>query len=127
LSGVPLDRAAGYIHDRNISGFRALYAKAGLPDIAYPAFCEAIKAMRDGALIGEPGGVARLKRGMVERVLKACSRDREADLSLLALLRRFAVEAAREEARLFCEDLVADDYLPPLAPAANDDAHLVAA
>ena len=30
--------------------------------------------------------------------------------SLLALLRRFAVEAAREEARMFCDDLVADDY-----------------
>jgi hypothetical protein len=26
----------------------------------------------------------------------------------LALLRRFAVEAAREEARLFCDDLVAE-------------------
>ncbi len=127
LSGVPLDRAAGYIHDRNISGFRALYAKAGLPDIAYPAFCEAIKAMREGALIGEQGGVGRLKRRMVERVLAACSQEREADLSLLALLRRFAVEAAREEARLFCEDLVADDALPLFAPAANDDRRLVAA
>ncbi|MGA7974986.1 MAG: hypothetical protein WCA36_19500, partial [Pseudolabrys sp.] len=29
--------------------------------------------------------------------------------SLLALLRRFAVEAAREEARSFCQDLVAND------------------
>ena len=29
--------------------------------------------------------------------------------SLLALLRRFAVEAAREEARMFCDDLVAND------------------
>jgi hypothetical protein len=28
--------------------------------------------------------------------------------ALLALLRRFAVEAAREEARLFCDDLVAE-------------------
>ena len=32
LSGVPLDRVTSYIHDRNISGFRALYRKAGLPD-----------------------------------------------------------------------------------------------
>ena len=109
LSGLPLDRVTGYIHDKNISGFRALYRKAGLPDAAYPAFREAIAAMRDGILLGEPGGVARLKRRMVERVLARCAGERGAGdmASLLALLRRFAVEAAREEARLFCDDLVA--------------------
>jgi uncharacterized protein (DUF2336 family) len=112
LSGVPLDRVTSYIHDRNIiSGFSALYSKAGLPDLAYPAFREAIKAMREGVLVGEQGGVARLKRRMVERVLSACADERDRDLaSLLALLRRFAVEAARDEARMFCDDLVANDY-----------------
>jgi uncharacterized protein (DUF2336 family) len=115
LSGVPLDRVTSYIHDKNISGFRALYSKAGLPDLAYPAFRDAIAAMREGVLIGEQGGVARLKRRMVERVLARCSEEREPETaSLLALLRRFAVEAAREEARMFCDDLVAYDY------AAND-------
>jgi uncharacterized protein (DUF2336 family) len=127
LSGVPLDRAASYLHDRNISGFRALYAKAGLPDTAYPAFREAIKAMREGVLVGEQGGVARLKRRMVERVLAACAAERNPDMaSLLALLRRFAVEAAREEARMFCEDLVADDSIPPPVDVAIDDMRLVA-
>lgn len=112
LSGVPLDRVTSYIHDKNISGFRALYSKAGLPDLAYPAFREAIAAMRDGVLVGEQGGVARLKRRMVERVLSRCSHEREPETaSLLALLRRFAVEAAREEARMFCDDLVAADYM----------------
>ncbi len=127
LSGVRLDRAASYLHDRNISGFRALYAKAGLPDFAYPAFREAIKAMREGVLVGEQGGVARLKRRMVERVLAACAAEREPDMaSLLALLRRFAVEAAREEARMFCEDLVADDSLPLPVEIAADEMRLVA-
>jgi uncharacterized protein (DUF2336 family) len=112
LSGVPLDRVTSYIHDKNISGFHALYRKAGLPDVAYPAFREAIAAMRDGILIGEQGGVARLKRRMVERVLARCSCERGPEMaSLLALLRRFAVEAAREEARMFCDDLVANDYM----------------
>jgi len=127
LSGVPLDRVTSYIHDKNISGFRALYSKAGLPDAAYPAFREAIMSMRDGILIGEQGGVARLKRRMVERVLARCAGSRSEDArdqdlrvqelrdpgmaSLLALLRRFAVEAAREEARMFCDDLVANDYI----------------
>jgi uncharacterized protein (DUF2336 family) len=117
LSDVPLDRVANYIHDKNISGFRALYHKAGLPDVAYPAFREALMAMRDGILVGEQGGVARLKRRMVERVLARCAGLRGEELrgpdmaSLLALLRRFAVEAAREEARMFCDDLVANDYM----------------
>ena len=127
LSDVPLDRAASYIHDRNISGLRALYAKAGLPDAAYPAFREAIKAMRDGVLIGEQGGVARLKRRMVERVLAACAAERDPDMaSLLALLRRFAVEAAREEARMFCDDLVADDMVPPPVALLEPETRLVA-
>ena len=111
LSDLPLDRVASYIHDRNISGFGALYRKAGLPELAYPAFRAAIAAMREGALIGEQGGVARLKRRMVDYVLSACASERGRDLtSLLALLRRFAVEAAREEARMFCDDLVANDH-----------------
>ena len=121
LSGVPIERLTSYIHDRNISGFAALYTKAGLPDVAYPAFREAIAAMREGMLVGEHGGVARLKRRMVERVLEACAQERGRDLaSLLALLRRFAVEAAREEARMFCDELVADsvaDEAPQRAAA----------
>ena len=68
-------------------------------------------AMRDGILVGEQGGVARLKRRMVERVLPRCAHERGPEMtSLMALLRRFAVEAAREEARMFCDDLVANDY-----------------
>ncbi len=111
LSDLPLDRVTSYIHDRAISAFQALYRKAGLPDSAYPAFREAIAAMRDGILLGEPGGAARLKRRMVERVLARCARERGPEsATLLALLRRFAVEAAREEARLFCDGLVAGQF-----------------
>ena len=126
LSGVPIDRVTSYIHDRNISGLSALYHKAGLPDTAYPAFRAAIAAMREGALVGERGGAARLKRRMVERVLSACAAERGRDLtSLLALLRRFVVEAAREEARMFCDDLVANDHSID-AGRLIDDARLVA-
>lgn len=110
LTGMPIDRVSAYIHDKHISGFRAIYTKAGLPDAAYPAFREAIAALRDGILVGETGGVTRLKRRMVEHVLEACVAERRDDMaSLLALLRRFAVEAAREEARMFCDDLIAYD------------------
>ena len=126
LSGLPLDRVTSYIHDKNISGFGALYRKAGLPDQAYPAFRAAIAGMREGALIGERGGVARLKCGLVGYVIEACAAERGQDIaSLMALLRRFAVEAAREEARMFCDDLVANDD-PGIAVGMIDDARLVA-
>ncbi|HEX3338711.1 MAG TPA: DUF2336 domain-containing protein [Pseudolabrys sp.] len=127
LSSIPIDRVTAYVHDKNISGFRALYREAGLPEVAYPAFREALTAMRAGLLIGEQGGASRLKRRMVERVLDACSHERgEETASVLALLRRFSVEAAREEARLFCDDLVADACIIQ-ADQSYADAQLAAA
>ena len=127
LSGVPIDRVTNFIHDRSISGFRALYRKAGLPDSAYPGFREAISAMREGAMFGGQGGAARLNRGLVERVLEACAAEHAPDLAaLVALLRRFAVEAAREEARMFCDDLVANDHPIMAAESIIDDTRLVA-
>ena len=113
LSGLPLDNVSSYIHDRSVSGFQALYRKAGLPDAAYPAFREAVVAMREGALLGEHNDVARLKRRIVDRVLERCSEEAQGDLvPLITALQRFAVEAARDEARMFCEDLVADGVGP---------------
>ncbi|HWM81055.1 MAG TPA: DUF2336 domain-containing protein [Pseudolabrys sp.] len=110
LSDVPVERVSGYIHDRNLSGFAALYGKAGLPQTAYPAFREAVAALREGILLGEVGGATHLKRRMVERVLEGCAEDTDGALTpLTALLRRFATEAARDEARMFCHDLVAED------------------
>ena len=109
LSGMSIDRVTAYIHDKSISGFRALYREAGLPDVAYPAFREALSAMRAGLLVGEQGGASRLKRRMVERVLGACMGARsEETAARRAWLRRCSVEAARAEARLFCDDLVAE-------------------
>jgi uncharacterized protein (DUF2336 family) len=110
LSDIPAERVSAYIHDRNLSGFAALYGKAGLPQTAYPAFREAVAALREGILLGEVGGAAHLKRRMVERVLEGCAEETHGVLTpLAALLRRFATEAARDEARMFCHDLVAED------------------
>jgi uncharacterized protein (DUF2336 family) len=113
LSALPPDRVRGIVHDRRGNGFRALYEKAGLPASAYPAFREAIEAMREAVHLGEPGNGSRLKRRMIERVLTGCERGIIGDIEpLLTLLRRFATEAAREEARLYCEELVAEDAVP---------------
>lgn len=107
LADLPSDRVVSHLHDKTSGGLRALYRKAALPELAYPAFRAALTALRDGISVGEPGGAARLKRRLVEYVLMLCS-DQGCGASLLALLRRFAVEAAREEARLFCDELVAE-------------------
>src|SRR5690348_7165388 len=120
LSDLPLDRVGSHVHDRNLTGFRALYRKAELPELAYPAFRAGLAALRQGVLIGEPRDAARLKRRMVEHVLDACMQE-GAEAALLALLRRFAVEAAREEARSFCDDLVADGMMA-MAPYQIADA-----
>jgi uncharacterized protein (DUF2336 family) len=108
LAEMPLARVSGLVHDRGGAGLVALFDKAGLPSSTYPAFKEAIEAMREGSLASEPGDAARLKRRMIERVLAGCEEQELGELEpLLTLLRRFATEAAREEARLFCDELVA--------------------
>jgi uncharacterized protein (DUF2336 family) len=108
LSDMPIARVSALVYDRGSSGFRAVFDAAGLPGSAYPAFREAIEAMREGGF--DPGGASRLKRRMVERVLTRCADQGGLDITpLMTLLRRFAAEAAREEARLFCEELVADN------------------
>jgi uncharacterized protein (DUF2336 family) len=114
LSGMPLARVSALVHDKGATGFHALFRKAELPASTYPAFREAVEAMREGGFIAELGGAIRLKRRMVERVLTRCADETDVDIEpLLTLLRRFAAEAAREEARMFCEELVAGDDAEP--------------
>ena len=106
LSSLSLARVSALVHDKGSSGFRAVFGKAGLPMSTYPAFHEAIVAMREDGFIGDAGGVSRLKRRMVERVLTRCADETSVDVEpLLSFLRRFAAEAAREEARAFCDQL----------------------
>jgi hypothetical protein len=109
LTDVPIERVAAIVHDPKGAGFRALYDRAGLPASSFAAFREALAAMREDGFQGELSGLAHLKRRMVERVLTRCAEDAVDVEPLMTLLRRFAAEAAREEARTFCHDLVADD------------------
>jgi len=111
LSGLPLARVQALVHDRGSAGFRAVFDKAGLPPATYGAFREALTAVREAHLNGEFTGASRLKRRMVERVLTSCERADVGDIEpLLILLRRFSAEAAREDARAYCDALIADDF-----------------
>jgi hypothetical protein len=57
-----------------------------------------------------------LRRTLVERVLTRCETDEETAEPLLTLLRRFAAESVREEARAFNDDVLADKAAATPAP-----------
>jgi uncharacterized protein (DUF2336 family) len=111
LSGLPQARIAALLHDRGVASLDALLIRAGLPESTYPAFRAALEASHEVGYVDSIEGAVRLRRRMVERVLTHCETDRQAAEPLLILLRRFATESAREEARLFCEELVAEEAL----------------
>jgi uncharacterized protein (DUF2336 family) len=111
LSGLPQARVSALLHDRGGAGLQALLIRAGLPESTFAAFRVALEASHETGYVDTLGGVARLRRRMVERVLTHCETDRQAAEPLLILLRRFATESAREEARTFCEELVAEDVI----------------
>ncbi len=135
LAELPLRRVQALAHDDGNARLRAVFDKAGLPASTYVAFREVLAATgeahhepppypplatsptlprkrgREGRGTGEGReGVGRLRRRMVERALMRCERSDIGDLEpLMILLRRFATEAAREDARVNCERLLAED------------------
>lgn len=122
LSGLPRSRVAAIVHDRGGASLNALLAKAGLPKSTYRAFSVALEASNEIGFIGTVAGATRLRRRMVERVLTQCETSETVAEPLLLLLRRFATESAREEARLFCDELAADDFIGALSAQAAEEA-----
>jgi len=114
LSGLPLARVSALLHDRGRTSLQALLIKAGLPESTFAAFQVAIDVGHEMGYADSDGAAARLRRRMVERVLTHCETDGRSAEPLLILLRRFATESAREEARLFCEELVAQAAIVPV-------------
>jgi uncharacterized protein (DUF2336 family) len=109
LSGLPAARVSGVLHDRRGSGFGALYRRAGLPDSLWPAFEAGLSAFQEPARSESSAEGAQLSRRMIERVLTACAHlPADESAKLIALLRRYEVEAARDEARQVA-DALADE------------------
>lgn len=107
LSGLSPNRISSVLGDRSGHGFRALFERAGLPQGAFSAFRAAIEVVQEMGFAGAPGYTA-LGRSMVEQVIARYAPESVGELDeLYALLRRFATEAARDEARHFTADLVA--------------------
>lgn len=111
LSELPAARVYALVDDHRGSGLVALLKRAGLAPSTFPAFRAALEARHEIGFAATIGGAARLRRRMVERVLTRCETSAEASEPLLILLRRFATESAREEARVLCDELAAEqDY-----------------
>jgi uncharacterized protein (DUF2336 family) len=109
LSGLPQARVSALLHDRGGASLNALLSRAGLPQSTFPAFRAALEASHEVGFVGTVDEAARLRRTLVERVLTRCETDEETAEPLLTLLRRFAAESAREEARAFNDELLADE------------------
>jgi uncharacterized protein (DUF2336 family) len=114
LSGLPQARVSALLYDRGGASLQALLIRAGLPESTLGAFRVALEASHETGYVDTIAGAARLRRRMVERVLTHCETDGQAAEPLLILLRRFATESAREEARMFCHELVAEDVIAPI-------------
>lgn len=120
LTGLPQSRVSALVYDRGAS-LDALLARAGFPQSTFAAFRIAVDTVHEIGFVGTVEGMTRLRRRMVERVLTQCEMmSSEATEPLLILLRRFSTESAREEARLFCDELAELDAM------ASDD-QLIAA
>lgn len=109
LSGLPRSRVASLLLDRGEASLEAILRRAGLPESTFGAFRAALDAVHEIGFADTLGGAARLRRRMVERVLTHCETDQPGAAPLMILLRRFATESAREEARLFCDELAAEE------------------
>ena len=114
LSDLPQARVSALLHDRGGASLQALLTRAGLPESTFAAFRVALEVSHETGYVDTVGGAARLRRRMVERVLTHCETDEQAAEPLLILLRRFATESAREEARMFCDELMADEAVAPM-------------
>jgi uncharacterized protein (DUF2336 family) len=114
LSDLPQARVAALLHDRGGASLQALLQRAGLPESTFAAFRAALEVSHETGYVDTVGNAARLRRRMVERVLTHCETDPKAAEPLLILLRRFATESAREEARMFCNELISDEAVAPI-------------
>jgi uncharacterized protein (DUF2336 family) len=120
LTGMGEARVSAILHARVGAGVTALLTRAGLPPSTFAAFRAALAASEEIGFVGTVDGAARLRRRMVERVLTSCAHDAATTEQLMTLLRRFEMESAREEARVFCDELVATE-------AIDRSDHLIAA
>ena len=100
LSGLRAEKIAGLLRNFTGAGFAALFTRAGLPQKYLPVFRAALAAgqiYEQGQATTNEG--PRLCLAMIENVVAVCDELNDGELDrLMALLRRFELEAALEDA-----------------------------
>ena len=101
LSGIAPRRAAAFARAPRSQGFAAFYARARLPAPFLPAFRAALLALE----AADPPRGDQISRALCENVIAQCdARGDDGQAPMLALLWRFASEAARDSAREYADD-----------------------
>ena len=99
LTAMGPRRVAGLIREPDSTAFAALYAKAGLPAPLLVAFRAALVALAR-APRGDEADDGGLRLPVIQFVLGQCASAQDESLDrLIALLRRFEADAARERGR----------------------------
>ena len=78
LTSIKVERASRLIHDVGPLGFRALHARAGIPELYFPAFRAGLDVLRDCTKNRMKPEARELSRLMMERIAPHY-RDIEAD------------------------------------------------
>src|SRR3990167_5638237 len=100
LSGMPEGRGGGLVRAGRANALQAVYARAGLPMVAFDAFIAALETCKRMAERGGPSDRYRFTREMVENVLSRYHDITDGEVNeLMTMLRRFAASRAREGAR----------------------------
>ena len=100
LSGMPPARVAAIVRARHGAGFAALYRRAKMPASLMTTFRAAVAGLLREGVARERGEEPRLSRAVITEALLACAASPALhDSPILALLRRFEADAARDEAR----------------------------
>jgi uncharacterized protein (DUF2336 family) len=110
LTGLSLRRVSALLDDRRGHGLVALCRKAGFSPALEEAFAAAFAGLREerNRVIRD----VRLSRPLIKRTLEACDTMPPKETGkLLALLRRFEAEAARDEARDIARSLADEEAL----------------
>ncbi|MHB2168207.1 DUF2336 domain-containing protein [Alsobacter sp. R-9] len=117
LTGMNRKRVDALLSEGRGAGFAALCRKAGLPETFVPVL-EAALAGRRAILAHEfaPVGAARRRRIAAHTLRDATARGLDPEGRAMLLLRRLESEAAREEARLVTQALVAAQEAESQAP-----------
>jgi uncharacterized protein (DUF2336 family) len=98
LTGLGPRRVAGLVKDPASPAFAAVYAQADLPESLMPAFQTALAALARLPFEETEDGALRLP--VIQAVLRQCEGAGDENLArLIALLRRFEADAARETGR----------------------------